>query len=240
MLTFKPFNPDGTLRVYYRNLPHWRQAGATYFVTFRQADSIPRAVIAEWQDTRDRWFRAHGLDPQWLKSHPDHLAAEFQKIAQSVRNTFEREQARLLHEELDRCHGSCVLRHPYPQAELAKSLMHFHEQRLAVGDWVIMPNHVHAIVQPLDGHELEDILGSIKQWTSRLIREWLKTQPANVQPQDPDYARQRFWQQESYDRIIRDVEELVRFRKYTAENAQKAKVPDGQFRYHAADWLSPS
>jgi REP element-mobilizing transposase RayT len=227
------------LRVYFRNLPHWRQPGATYFVTFRQADSIPKAILAEWQDTRDRWFRAHRLDPQWLKSNPAHLAAEFQKIAPGLRNAFEREQARLLHEELDRCHGSCVLRHSYPQAELAQSLMHFHEQRLAVGDWIIMPNHVHAIVQPFGEHELEDILGSIKQWTSRLIREWLKLQPADFQPQGPDYARQRFWQQESYDRIIRDAEELVRFRKYIAENAKKANGPDGQFRYHAADWFGP-
>ncbi len=30
------------MRIYDTTLPHWRQAGATYFVTFRLADSIPR------------------------------------------------------------------------------------------------------------------------------------------------------------------------------------------------------
>ena len=52
---FRPFNPEGELRVYVRNLPHWRQPGATYFVTFRQDDSIPQGVLAEWQDVRERW-----------------------------------------------------------------------------------------------------------------------------------------------------------------------------------------
>lgn len=237
MPVFKPFNPDGPMRIYYRNLPHWRQAGATYFVTFRQADSIPKAVIAEWQDNRDRWFRAHQLDPQWLTSDPDRFAAAFQRIAPAVRHAFEREQARLLHEELDRSHGSCIMRHEYPQEELAKSLMHFDDERLAVGDWVIMPNHAHAILQPFDGHELEDILGSIKQWTSRMIRIWLTSQPAAFQPKGPEYSRERFWQQESYDRIIRDTEELSRFRTYIADNPKKANVTANQFRYRAAEWL---
>ena len=47
---FRPFNPDGELHIYCRNLPHWRQSGATYFVTFRQDDSIPAKVLKEWLD----------------------------------------------------------------------------------------------------------------------------------------------------------------------------------------------
>ncbi len=173
------------MRVYYRNLPHWRQPGATYFVTFRQADSIPKAIIAEWRDTRDRWFRAHRIDPRWLVSNPERLTTEFEKIAHGVRMAFEREQARLLHDELDRSHGSCVLRHSHLQTELTKSLFHFHEDRLAVGDWVIMPNHVHAIVQPFGDSELETIVGSIKHWTLRLIVEWLRTQPLSFRLRGP-------------------------------------------------------
>lgn len=237
MSTFRPFNPEGPLRVYYRNLPHWRQTGATYFVTFRQADSIPQAVVAEWHDNRDRWFRAHHINPQWLKSDPDRLASAFQQIAPAVRDAFEREQSRLLHDELDRSHGSCLLRRQFPQEELAKSLMYFDQQRVAVGDWIIMPNHVHAILQPFDGHELEDIVGSIKQWTSRLIRTWLESQPVADQPVGPEYSRERLWQQETYDRIIRDHEELLRFRRYIAMNAPQAHVPAGQFRHWSAKWL---
>jgi hypothetical protein len=58
-----------------RHLPHWRQTGTTYFVTFRQDDSIPASILAEWADVRARWYRAHELDPGWLKSAPDRFAA---------------------------------------------------------------------------------------------------------------------------------------------------------------------
>ncbi len=90
---FRPFDPDGPVRVYVRHLPHWRQPGATYFVTFRQDDSIPQSVLAEWVDIRSRWFEAHGLDPNWLKTDSDRFAAAYQRIPAGVRRAFEREQA---------------------------------------------------------------------------------------------------------------------------------------------------
>ena len=107
---FRPFNEAGEVRVYVRNLPHWRQPGASYFVTFRQDDSIPASVLAQWRDERQRWYSAHGLDPRWQRSDPGRFDAAYAKISPEVRQAFEREQARQLHRELDRSHGSCVLR----------------------------------------------------------------------------------------------------------------------------------
>ncbi len=146
----------------------------------------------------------------------------------------------MLHEELDRCHGSCVLRNPEPQQIVTESLSFFHGQRLWLGDSVIMPNHVHAIVQPWDGWELEDLLGSIKKWTARLIGVWLAEEPAEVGSEtQPTRAhnRPRFWQQESYDRIIRDQEELIAFRRYIARNPEVAGLRPGEFVYTRAEWL---
>jgi hypothetical protein len=40
---FRGLDPNLPIRFYQRHLPHWRQVGATYFVTFRLADSIPQA-----------------------------------------------------------------------------------------------------------------------------------------------------------------------------------------------------
>jgi len=225
------------MRVYYRHLPHWRQPGATYFVTFRQADSIPKTVLAEWFDVRQRWYLAQGLDPEWLANDPDHFAAAYQRILPGVRKAFERQQARFLHDALDRAHGSCVLRHPSPQRELVESLPNFHAARYWLGDFVVMPNHVHALIQPFDGLELEDLLGSIKKWTSRRIGQWLAAQPEAIQSDESAHKRDRFWQQESYDRIVRDAEELSWFRRYIAENAAQAQVPTGEFHYTAAEWL---
>lgn len=38
---FSLFDPDEDVEIGKRNLPHWQQAGKTYFITFRTADSIP-------------------------------------------------------------------------------------------------------------------------------------------------------------------------------------------------------
>ncbi len=48
---FEIKNPTRHL-VYSRNLPHLRIEGATYFITFRLADSIPKSIMEEWQDER--------------------------------------------------------------------------------------------------------------------------------------------------------------------------------------------
>lgn len=42
---FQGLDPHRPLTVYYRFLLHWRQDGATYFVTFRQQDSLPRVKL---------------------------------------------------------------------------------------------------------------------------------------------------------------------------------------------------
>jgi hypothetical protein len=55
---FIPFDEHRELRVYRRSLPHWRQDGATYFVTFRLGDSIPVNVTQAWNDERRRWIAA--------------------------------------------------------------------------------------------------------------------------------------------------------------------------------------
>jgi type I restriction enzyme R subunit len=234
---FRPSNPEQNVRVYVRHLPHWRQDGATYFVTFRQDDSIPANVLAEWQDLRKRWLQAHNLDLPQSTSNRELWAAAYRRIPVAVRRAFERQLARMLHEELDRCHGSCVLRHAEPRRILADALSFFHGDRLWMGDFVIMPNHAHGLMTPLAGWELEDVLESIKKWTSRRIGEWLDNRSSP--PTVPQPKRAPFWQQESYDRIVRDREELFIFRRYIAQNPQHAALRASDFTYHAAEWLDP-
>lgn len=113
----------------------------------------------------------------------------------------------------------------------------FHGQRLWLGDYVIMPNHVHALFVPFDGWELEELLGSIKKWTSRRIGIWMEQQPQDMRTAHPTRDKPRFWQHESYDHIVRDVEELVRFRKYIADNPLKASLRPEQYYHYSADWL---
>lgn len=70
-----------------------------------------------------------------------------------------------------------------------------------------------------------------------MLAFWLESQPQALQPQGPPHKRERFWQYESYDRIIRDVEELAAFRRYIARNSEVARLREGEFDYLPADWL---
>ena len=114
--------------------------------------------------------------------------------------------------------------------------MHFSDSdRLWLGDFVIMPNHVHALIQPRGTWQLEDLLGSIKKWSSRRISQWLERQPEKIQPAGPDHNKPRFWQHEAYDRMVRNIEELAAFRRYIFQNPEKAR--EGEYVYYTASWL---
>jgi hypothetical protein len=59
------FDLEADFQVYRRNLPHRRQAGVTYFVTFHLADSLPAQKLAALEEQR----RLSPLDPFEVKRH---------------------------------------------------------------------------------------------------------------------------------------------------------------------------
>jgi REP element-mobilizing transposase RayT len=56
---FQGLHPDKPVSVYQRHLPHWRQDGATYFVTFRLADALPQDKLKELADLKANWEQGH-------------------------------------------------------------------------------------------------------------------------------------------------------------------------------------
>jgi hypothetical protein len=50
------FDPEADFQVYRRNLPHRRQAGVTYLVTFHLADSLPAQKLAALEEQRKLWL----------------------------------------------------------------------------------------------------------------------------------------------------------------------------------------
>jgi REP element-mobilizing transposase RayT len=93
-----------------------------------------------------------------------------------------------------------------------------------LGCYVVMPNHVHAVVRPLcpAATPLEEVLRLWKGSSSRAMNQALDS----VGP---------VWQRESYDRIIRDAEHLYRVLQYIGNNPVKAKLPVGAYRL----WIRP-
>jgi carbamoylphosphate synthase large subunit/REP element-mobilizing transposase RayT len=203
---FRGFDEDAEVHQRRRN-SHWEQEGATYFVTFRLADAVTANLAAQWRDELQTW----------RKFHPEPWDAQ---TAQEYRKRFLQPRE----EWLDEGHGSCVLRNPEVSGIVANALRHFDQTRYYLDAFVVMPNHVHALVQPIPGHALKEIERSWKSFTARQINKALGQSGT-------------LWMQESFDRIVRDWDSLVRCRQYIARNPEKARLGPGEFVLSTAETL---
>jgi Rad3-related DNA helicase len=200
VLLFTPFDKHSQVGRYGRYLPHWRQPGATYFITFRLADSIPQGKLHQWEaELKD-----------WIKRNPEpHSEGQREEYNQRFTERF--------HAWLDAGEGECVMKNPEISAVVEGSLRHFDGQRYALGHYAVMPNHVHVILRPLAGHTLSDITHSWKSFSAHRMNELLK-------------RNGRLWEPESFDHIVRDERQLEKFSNYILANPVKAKLTDGMFR----------
>lgn len=215
------------LPMYRRNLPHLRLGKATYFVTFRLADSIPKCIAQQWLEERYQWFKQHGIDPAWKDNDLKRWTKAYHAISLREREDFEKKQRRRFFIELDKSHGSCLLAKYH--GLVGEALEFFHGKRVWCGDYVVMPNHVHIIVQPFPGVELEQWLYSVKRYASNII---VKQDPSRVRE---SMRKGNLWQKESFDRIVRDADELARTRRYIEANPEK--LPANSFVLKKMAWL---
>ncbi len=111
----------------------------TYFVTFRLADSLPKAVLQKLVSQRNDWLIDHGISP----SDPC-LGKLISELPEDQRRSYQRLFASSLNRELDSGYGACVLERSEVAQVVADALAFHHETRLLLGDYVVMPNHVHA------------------------------------------------------------------------------------------------
>ena len=56
------FSPNGNVRIWHGDLPHWQQAGVATFVTLRAAGSLPRERLDELRAFDEEW-RTASVDP---------------------------------------------------------------------------------------------------------------------------------------------------------------------------------
>jgi REP element-mobilizing transposase RayT len=119
--------------------------------------------------------------------------------------------ARLSEPLIDR--GSMVLQRPEIAAVVEGALEHFQGERYGLHAWVVMPNHVHAVLTPFHGYDLTGILHSWKSFTASTINRRLGSSG-------------RFWQHESFDHMVRNHDSLMRFIAYTEHNPVAAGLCD--------------
>jgi hypothetical protein len=182
------FDSEADFQVYRRKLPHWRQAGVTYFVTFRLADSLPTQKLATLKEEKKRWL---ALNP------PPHKESQIKE--------YHRNFSQPIHEWLDAGYGSCVLVQPEVFRLVNRSLSFFNGQRYVLGEHVVMPNHVHALVRPLANHDLDRILHSWKSFSANQINKLIGSHGP-------------VWHRESFDHIVRTASQLARIEQYIRDN----------------------
>jgi type I restriction enzyme R subunit len=256
---FIAFDEHRAVRIYQRSLPHWRQDGVTYFVTFRLGDSIPAGVARQWDDERRRWLAARSTNKRNTDLSPWHtgarstdlspwhgttdlspcygdIASALGRLSPTDLAQYHKHFNRQMQDYLDRGIGECHLRDRDCVSIVRSQLLSGDGDSYHVGDFVIMPNHVHLLIVPVatdlsPSHsrmELEQVLRGIKGASSRHCN--LKLGRTG-----------QFWQPESYDHIVRSLEQLLAYREYIAGNPQRAGlIVDPQALYRAGwmdDWL---
>lgn len=173
----------------YGDLPHWNQGHKIYFVTFRLADSLPLEVLQRYEQEclyMERVIIANGGLPEDWK-------------------LYELEKRRKILEYLDQGYGRCLLKRPDVRQIVRQSLAHVGDSRCVFHDYVIMPNHLHLLVELNEGESITKVMGSVKGFTAFRINQLLG-------------EKGKIWQHEIYDRIIRNVEHYNRSVTYIARN----------------------
>jgi putative transposase len=219
---------------YRRRLPHIQPPGATFFITFRLADSIPNKAWVKLRERLDNIYQeladvgegdqafALNRERQWFQEFEDYL-----------HNTGQ---------------GPFWLKDEQIAALVVEDFHHFDGERYRLDAFCIMSNHVHTVLMPLptteagkeaclnhklvkdqDGnlgyltvndhgqhhfvgvtfHSLASIMHSIKRHTAYEANRLLGRDGA-------------FWQAESYDHYTRDHEEWCRTISYVLNNPVKA------------------
>jgi REP element-mobilizing transposase RayT len=204
---------------YRRHLPHWHPQVAIFFITIRLKNSLPYEIIAALRKERERAKLALHELPESERKGQNKLDDQ---------RYFERWE-----EYLDKAeYGPRWLLHP-EVADVVKEALHYRDGKIIdLHAYCIMSNHVHLVFEPLRsksdwqsdlqhddlwndkqsdlGHpDVAKILQSLKRYTARQANKILGRQGA-------------FWQDESYDRVIRDNEEYIRTVDYVLENPVKS------------------
>ena len=162
-------------------VPHIDGKGLVQFITFRLADSMPQSVLETWRDDL-----ANGVVTD----------ANFRRRIETY---------------LDQNYGACPLKDPKVATIVQDALLNFDGVRYRLLAWVIMPNHVHLLLECINDFSLDSVMHSIKSYTSHEANKMLETNG-------------RFWSKEYFDRYIRNRRHYLSVVKYIEENPVKARL----------------
>ena len=172
-----------------RDLPHREQEAKLQFVTFRLFDSLPQEKLNELAILKEKIERGEVKDEKRVMVD------------------------KLINKWLDQGMGCCCLRDPRLRAFLENSLRFVDNDRCTIYAYVIMPNHVHILLQTNPGEDCATIMGSVRQFSAKHINLQLNRRGA-------------LWMKEPFDRLIRSREHLLRTVDYIKKNPSFLPLSD--------------
>lgn len=210
---------------YHNRLPHIAPIGATFFVTFRLADSLPVHIVEELKTAFHE--KCAQLRAEKRPDYQDQIRLEQKRYF-----------GRFDHQLDTLCYGSCYLQRSAVAQIVARRLHEFDQVHYALHAYCIMPNHVHVLFDtgqqllteggfyldetPPHYMQLDFIMQLIKGASARLANKTIGRVGT-------------FWMKDSYDHYVRNEKEWGNIIAYILNNPVKASLVDDwqqwQFSY---------
>ena len=105
---------------------------------------------------------------------------------------------------------------------MADSLLHFDGERYRMGDFIVMPTHVHLLAAFATAEAMTAQCDSWLHYTAFQINRAIG-------------EKGKFWQQEPFDHLVRSPEQYEYLRQYIADNPRKAGLKPGEYLYRRYD-----
>lgn len=193
---------------YRRNLPHIQPQGGMFFVTFRLQGSIPMATLKEWNQiyklTKTTSDEGETLKQLKLNQQEDYFF------------TFD--------EYLDLHSNGPYYLHNTKIISILEEALHFRNSKdYKLVCYCIMCNHVHLIIYNLS-KPLSKILQELKSFTGREALKIIRKMNMDELHlyNSTGIIHSRFWQAESFDRLVRDRKDMATKIQYTLNNPVNA------------------
>ena len=121
------------------------------------------------------------------------------------------ERLRRIERWLDAGQGACWLARPEIARVVEETLLHFDGERYRLLAWVVMPNHLHLLMEPWFGYPLPRVVQAWKGFSAREANRLLGREGT-------------FWARDYFDRYVRDDAHLAAVIRYIEHNPVKADL----------------
>ncbi|MCZ7669209.1 MAG: transposase [Chloroflexi bacterium] len=139
-------------------------------------------------------------------------------LSQDKEKLTDLEKRQRLETYMDAGYGECFLRDPRIGSLVENAFIYFDKVRYRLLAWVIMPNHVHVLIETMLGFPLDEIIQSWKSFTAHQANDLLGRSG-------------QFWFPDYFDRYIRNERHYDNVVRYIHENPVKAGLVS-----KAMDW----